>query len=109
MIKLFHYESSKATFGVLGYSRCKFNEIFTSLLTARSFRLSKFCLYLKILFFKLGQQIRFLFHYLEEEFEEKHYHLTPQFTKDAWYAERDTLGLPFPNVRFGDVICGQTT
>jgi len=48
----------------------------------------------------LAHPIRFLFHYLEVDFEDKYYDFTPEMTKDYWYADREKLNLPLPNVPY---------
>ncbi|CAL8149212.1 unnamed protein product [Orchesella dallaii] len=48
----------------------------------------------------LGHPIRFLLSYLEVEFDEKYYELTPELTYDNWYADKEKLGLDFPNLPY---------
>jgi glutathione S-transferase len=48
----------------------------------------------------LGQPIRLLLAYLEVDYEDKYFELTPQLTNDHWHAERDRLHLDFPNLPY---------
>ncbi|CAL8136797.1 unnamed protein product [Orchesella dallaii] len=48
----------------------------------------------------LGQTVRFLLAYLDVDFEEKRYELTPELTYDNWYADKEKLGLDFPNLPY---------
>ncbi|KAM7539479.1 hypothetical protein Aperf_G00000056752 [Anoplocephala perfoliata] len=48
----------------------------------------------------ITEQIRLLLHYLGVEYNEKFYHLGPQFSKEEWYAARSKVGLDFPNLPY---------
>jgi len=48
----------------------------------------------------LAHPIRFLFQYLGVDFEDKYYELTPEMTKDYWFADREQLNLPLPNLPY---------
>jgi len=48
----------------------------------------------------LAHPIRFLFQYLDIDFEDKYYDFTPENTKGYWYADREKLNLPLPNVPY---------
>jgi glutathione S-transferase len=48
----------------------------------------------------LAQPIRLLLAYLEVDYEDKYFELTPQLTKDNWHAVRDVLDLDFPNLPY---------
>ncbi|ODM95748.1 Glutathione S-transferase Mu 2 [Orchesella cincta] len=48
----------------------------------------------------LAHPVRFLLAYLEVDFEDKYYELTPELKKDYWYADRSKLNLEFPNLPY---------
>ncbi|CAL8136799.1 unnamed protein product [Orchesella dallaii] len=48
----------------------------------------------------LGQPVRFLLAYLDVDFDEKFYELTPELTSDNWLADKEKLGLDFPNLPY---------
>jgi glutathione S-transferase len=49
---------------------------------------------------QLGQPIRLLVAYTEEEVEERKYELGPNFDKSDWLKVKFTLGLDFPNLPY---------
>ncbi|CAL8130032.1 unnamed protein product [Orchesella dallaii] len=48
----------------------------------------------------LAHPVRFLLAYLEVDFEDKYYELTPELTKDYWFEDRKKLNLEFPNLPY---------
>lgn len=56
----------------------------------------------------LGAQIRYMFHYLKVDFEDKEYVCgdAPEFDKTCWTDVKHTLGFEYPNLPY--LIDGET-